>query len=183
MIKKPDVTTSSGLTSWTTDLFMPTYVEGEIGDWKIDRGGQLVHDWGYHTGPCLVEMLPSLARKVKSKQNADSDCWETWMSLTPHEIESQELGRPASSLLKKASCGTIRRYSGADRDKVTKDQSAPTIIVLLLMRADWPQKPGRRSRKLACTLRFLGHFFLVSHSPETFSTGCYTRLTTTENTT
>lgn len=71
---------------------MPTYREGEIGDWKIDRGGQLVHDWGYHTGPCLVEMLPSLARKVKSKQNADSDCWETWMSLTPHEIESQELG-------------------------------------------------------------------------------------------
>ena len=92
MIKNRDVTTSPGLTSWTTDLFMPTYREGEIGDWKIDRGGQLVHDWGYYTGPCLVEMLPSLARKVKSKQNAGSDRWETWMSLTPHEIESQELG-------------------------------------------------------------------------------------------
>jgi hypothetical protein len=74
---------------WTTDTFVPRYRCGELGQWRIIPGGQLVHDWGYFTGPCILEMLPSLARKVES---AGGDRWETWMSLTPHEIESQELG-------------------------------------------------------------------------------------------
>jgi len=37
-------------------------------------------------------MRPSLARKVKLRENVEGESWETWMSLTPHEIESQELG-------------------------------------------------------------------------------------------
>jgi len=87
-----EIATALGKKLWTTDLFMPRYRSGEIGPWKINPGGQLVNDWGYYTGQCLVEMLPSLVRKVKSRVNMDGDHWETWMSLTPHEIESQELG-------------------------------------------------------------------------------------------
>ena len=90
VINNHDIASALGMKLWTTNLFMPRYRAGEIGHWRINPGGQLVHDWGYYTGPCLVEMLPSLARKVKSKQNVD--WWENWMSLTPHEIESQELG-------------------------------------------------------------------------------------------
>jgi len=71
-------------------------------------------------------------------------------------------------LFKSASSGAIRRYSAADREKITKDQSAPTIIVLLLMRADCTQNAGRRSRKRAYTLRFFARPCLVSHSPETY---------------
>lgn len=73
---------------WTTDAFMPRYRAGEHGNWRIHPGGAVAHDWGYHSGPCVVEMLPSLARKVAGSAGA----WDTWMSLTPHEIESQELG-------------------------------------------------------------------------------------------
>ncbi len=92
MIHHRDIAAALGKKLWTTDLFMPGYRSGEIGPWKINPGGQLIHDWGYYTGPCLVEMRPSLARKVKSSENVDGDRWEIWMSLTPHEIESQELG-------------------------------------------------------------------------------------------
>ena len=77
---------------WTTDSFVPRYRPGEYGRWRIRAGGPLVHDWGYYSGLCTLEMLPALARKVESAGGVDGDQWETWMSLTPHEIESQELG-------------------------------------------------------------------------------------------
>lgn len=77
---------------WTTDLFLPQYRGVEIGPWRIRQGGQLVHDWGYFSGPCLLEMRPSLMRKALSEAGDKNDRWDTWMSLTPQEIESQELG-------------------------------------------------------------------------------------------
>ena len=77
---------------WTTDAFVPRYRPGEYGRWRISPGGPLVHDRGYHSGPCMLEMLPSLARKAESAGGLDGDRWETWMSLTPLEVESQELG-------------------------------------------------------------------------------------------
>ena len=91
MITTRDIAASLDERLWSTDLFLPRYRAGEIGVWRINPGGQLVHDRGYYTGPCLLEMLPWLARKVESRGNADGDGWQTWMSLTPHEIESQEL--------------------------------------------------------------------------------------------
>jgi hypothetical protein len=87
-----DIAAALGRTLWTTNSFVPQYNSGEIGPWRIVKGGQLVNDWGYYTGPCLLEMLPSLSRKTASDDSGDGDGWETWMSLTPHEIESQELG-------------------------------------------------------------------------------------------
>jgi hypothetical protein len=77
---------------WNTDSFVPKYRSGELGLWRINPGGQLVYDRGYYSGTCLLEMLPSLSRKVVSKGGSDGDRWETWMSLTPLEVESQELG-------------------------------------------------------------------------------------------
>ena len=87
-----DIATALGRELWTTDSFIPQYRSGKIGSWRIDSGGQLVNDWGYFSGQCLLEMLPSLARRITSGNSSDEGGWETWMSLTPHEIESQELG-------------------------------------------------------------------------------------------
>ncbi len=92
MMHHREIAAALGKRLWTTDLFMPRYRSGDIGPWRINPGGQLINDWGYYTGPSLVEMRPSLARKVQSSENVDGDRWEIWMSLTPHEIESQELG-------------------------------------------------------------------------------------------
>lgn len=92
MSQNTEIAAALGRSLWSTDLFMPPYRSGEIGEWRINPGGQIVHDWGYYTGSTLVEMLPSLARRITSDLGADHDHWEIWMSLTPHEIESQELG-------------------------------------------------------------------------------------------
>lgn len=81
-----------GLRLWTTEAFIPAYRAGASGRWRIHPGGALVHDHGYHSGPCLLTMLPSLSRKSASAGDADDGPWETWMSITPLEVESQELG-------------------------------------------------------------------------------------------
>lgn len=81
-----------GVRLWTTDAFIPAYREGTSGRWRIVPGGALAHDYGYHSGPCLLTMLPSLLRKSGSAGDADDGPWEMWMSITPHEVESQELG-------------------------------------------------------------------------------------------
>lgn len=84
-----DIAKALGKTLWQTDSFIPDYNAGQMGLWQINPGGQLANDWGYYSGTCLLEMLPSLLRQAHSDQGT---VWDTWMSLTPHEIESQELG-------------------------------------------------------------------------------------------
>jgi len=81
-----------GVRLWTTETFIPAYRASQSGRWRINPGGALVHDHGYHSGPCLLAMLPSLSRKSESAGDADDGPWETWMSITPLEVESQELG-------------------------------------------------------------------------------------------
>lgn len=64
---------------------VPTYREGDAGDWRITLCPfHLEH--GYVTGMWAVSSMPLLMRRTD-----DADGWEVWMSLTPHEIESQEL--------------------------------------------------------------------------------------------
>ncbi|MCX7553107.1 hypothetical protein OS175_04395 [Marinicella sp. S1101] len=84
-----EIAKALGKTLWQTDSFIPEYNTGQMGPWQINPGGQLANDWGYYSGTCLLEMLPSLLRQARSDQGT---VWDTWMSLTPHEIESQELG-------------------------------------------------------------------------------------------
>jgi len=79
--------TALGLAQFTCDLHMPLYKDGSIGKWKLTRTGFCL-DRGYHSGLWGVSGMPVLMRDAGN----DGRSWETWMSLSPHEIESQELG-------------------------------------------------------------------------------------------
>lgn len=64
---------------------VPAYRGGDAGDWRIAMCPfHLEH--GYVTGLWAVSSMPLLMRRT-----SDAEGWEVWMSLTPHEIESQEL--------------------------------------------------------------------------------------------
>ena len=69
---------------FTTDLYVPKYRTGDVGRWRIIQGGFNL-DRGYHSGLWGVEGMPALLRRSTSGSQ-----WETWMSLSPHELESQE---------------------------------------------------------------------------------------------
>jgi hypothetical protein len=75
-----------GVPLFKTDLFIPDYNEGEIGNWRIQKL-QLGFDHGYITGVSAVEKMTILARRCR--ENCEK--WEAWMSISPHEIESQQL--------------------------------------------------------------------------------------------
>jgi hypothetical protein len=76
-----------GLPLFQTDLHMPAYLEGHSGCWRLTRSG-FCFDRGYYSGLWGVSAMPVLMRDSRG----DGHSWETWMSLSPHEIESQELG-------------------------------------------------------------------------------------------
>jgi hypothetical protein len=63
-----------------TDLFVPRYCACASGEWEL-RIAQLSIVPGYWSGPALVENMAVLIRGRQS-----------WMSITPFEIESQEIG-------------------------------------------------------------------------------------------
>lgn len=69
-----------GLESFTYDLFIPTYRPARIGDWEI-RIAEMTLCPGYWSGVRLVTGMAALVRNG-----------ESWMSLTPLELESQEIG-------------------------------------------------------------------------------------------
>lgn len=63
----------------------PAYALDEVGDWRLAHCPfHLEH--GYVTRLWAVSGMPLLMRHA-----ANTNSWEVWMSLTPHEIESQEL--------------------------------------------------------------------------------------------
>jgi hypothetical protein len=63
---------------------MPQYPDGAVGPWRMQRTGVGL-DRGYHSGPCVSSGSTVLLRQ------RDAGGWETWMSLSPMEVESQEL--------------------------------------------------------------------------------------------
>lgn len=73
-----------GVPVFETPWHMPQYQLGEQGAWRLLRGGMGL-DRGYHSGGCVYGGSTALLRK-----NAQGG-WDTWMSLSPFEIESQEL--------------------------------------------------------------------------------------------
>lgn len=79
-----------GVPFFSTGLYMPEYREACIGQWKLTRTGFCL-DHGYYSGLCGVSRMPVLMR-TSNGVRANGQDWETWMSLSPHEIESQELG-------------------------------------------------------------------------------------------
>ena len=72
---------------YVSDYYMPKYKPGEYGDWRISIMG-LGYDYGYTSGVWMVRDVPILCKRNEKL----AEKWESWMSLTPHEIESQELG-------------------------------------------------------------------------------------------
>ncbi|NJD90889.1 MAG: hypothetical protein FIA91_05140 [Geobacter sp.] len=76
-----------GIPLFTTPYFLPVYPSGDQGSWRLS---QLAtgFDHGYYTSQWLVSGMPLLLRR----NPGNPELWETWMSLTPHEIESQEPG-------------------------------------------------------------------------------------------
>ena len=72
---------------FNTDLFIPRYKDIEYKNWKIEHMG-LGFDHGYFTDVWAVENMPILSRRNED----DPEVWESWMSICPHELESQELG-------------------------------------------------------------------------------------------
>ncbi len=63
-----------------TDLFVPTYAPMKAGDWEL-RLAEAVVCPGYWSPPQLVIGMASLMRRGRC-----------WMSITPMELESQEIG-------------------------------------------------------------------------------------------
>ena len=68
---------------FTTDLFLPEYRSDEEGLWKVKLSG-LLNDRGYWGTHYLTQDMPALLRNGEGG-------WETWMSLSAFELESQEL--------------------------------------------------------------------------------------------
>lgn len=76
-----------GVPLYSTTYFLPSYPFGDMGDWRISHMAS-GFDYGYYTSQWLISGVPLLLRR----NPGNPDMWETWMSLTPHEIESQEPG-------------------------------------------------------------------------------------------
>jgi hypothetical protein len=76
-----------GIPLFQTSFFLPGYPDGEWGPWRISHTGTCISP-GYYTRQWIISAMPVLLRRNPQ----DTDEWETWMSLTPHEIESQEPG-------------------------------------------------------------------------------------------
>lgn len=73
-----------GVTLFQMPWHQPAYLVGQIGPWRIVHGGVGL-DRGYYSGTCLSVGSPALLRR-----NAAGG-WDTWMSMSPYEVESQEL--------------------------------------------------------------------------------------------
>ena len=76
-----------GIPLFRTPYFLPDYLPGDRGSWRLSQMMTGI-DHGYYTRQWVVSGMPVLLRR--SPDNAE--LWETWMSLSPHEIESQEPG-------------------------------------------------------------------------------------------
>jgi hypothetical protein len=76
-----------GVPLFVTDLYMPVYKEVNTEHWKI-KHLPFGHDHGYYSGNWTVQNMPVLLRNT----DLINPTWQSWMSLSAHEIESQEFG-------------------------------------------------------------------------------------------
>lgn len=73
-----------GTPSFSPANFLPVYTPMESGRWVMSNAANVLCS-GYWNETFIVGKMAALLRRAK-------DGLETWMSLTPFEIESQELG-------------------------------------------------------------------------------------------
>lgn len=76
-----------GVPLFSTPYFLPVYPSGDQGSWRLLQM-MTGFDHGYYTRQWLISGMPLLMRRAPG----NPEQWDTWMSLTPHEIESQEPG-------------------------------------------------------------------------------------------
>lgn len=74
-----------GLPLYTPGWFVPVLRTMETSRWKVSTCPFHI-EAGYHSGKWAVPAMPVLLRR----SDGAPDAWETWMSFSPHEIESQE---------------------------------------------------------------------------------------------
>lgn len=75
----------SDISLYRPEIFIPKYKIIEKENWKISYM-ETGFDYGYYSDNWIVNNVPILLKYDKTKL-----VWETWMSIVPHEIESQEL--------------------------------------------------------------------------------------------
>ncbi len=80
----------STLTPFVTDLFVPRYQPCEVGRWRLQVAPILLSA-GYWSPALLTTDTGALLRR-----EADGE-YRCWMSMTPMEIESQEIGVRAAA--------------------------------------------------------------------------------------
>ncbi|PWC87836.1 hypothetical protein TSH100_09575 [Azospirillum sp. TSH100] len=80
----------SSLTPFVTDLFVPRYQSCEVGRWRL-RMAPLLVSAGYWSPALMTTDTAALLRR-----EADGE-YRCWMSMTPMEIESQEIGVRAAT--------------------------------------------------------------------------------------
>lgn len=132
---------SSDLPTFQTDLFVPRYRPIRLGQWEL-RVSEMNLVPGYWSGAVLVQGMAALQRGT-----------QTWMSMTPYEIESQEIGVRLSRghvLI----CGLGMGWSAmacALREEVTEVtvvERDPDVIGLLSALAVLDQLPAAARQKI-----------------------------------
>lgn len=78
------------LTPFVTDLFIPHYQSCEVGRWRLQVVPLLLSP-GYWNPARLTRNTAILSRREVGRD------YRTWMSMTPMEIESQEIGVRAAT--------------------------------------------------------------------------------------
>jgi len=73
-----------GVPLFRTDLHLPDYPDGEIGPWRVDHCAMHTGMGFWGTPYVMADMAILLRRRDEG--------WDAWMSMSPYELESQELG-------------------------------------------------------------------------------------------
>lgn len=136
---------------YQSNFYLPEYKEGINGNWKISYSN-IGFDRGYFTGTWMYQNLPVLSRRKGSDTG-----WETWMSLSPYELESQELCcRYAYGKVVIMGLGmgwvAINAALNSDVKSVTVIERDPEVIELFRTTINFAAIPNRAMEKITVVL-------------------------------
>lgn len=136
-----------GLPVFAHDLFIPRYFPMERGDWTLKIiGFQLMR--GYWSGLCALPDMPILTRRDGEGRNLP------WMSMSPLEIESQEIGVRAArghTVIHGLGMGWAAAACALRPEvtRVTVVELDPAIIDLVRAQGVFDQLPAGAAAKIA----------------------------------
>lgn len=137
---------SMGTPLFSTDLFVPRYRPMRQGPWDLRIAGTILSS-GYWSGTWVLDGMPVLLRQK------EDGSWETWMSITPNELESQEIGVRASSghtviLGLGMGWAAVNAALKPETTLVTVIERDPAIIDLIAAQGILDQLPAEAARKV-----------------------------------